>query len=128
MTHSVVNSTSAVSAKLSLPLIVIPPSAGGLTSRITSLPLAISTLSPAAGTMLSGHVAGSDQSVSWATAQVETQSRKLSCRALVSKGARVVIFMIPPRVVEHVRIKQLFNGRAYAILCMNFVETKWKQE
>src|SRR6478736_5495206 len=63
MIHSVLSSRSDLSAKLSLPLTVRPPSAGGLTSRITSLPLAISTLSPAAGTFLFGQVAGFDQLV-----------------------------------------------------------------
>src|ERR1043165_1649434 len=61
MTHSVVSSRSAVFAKLSLPSIVRPFSAGGLTSRTTSLPAAMVTLSPARGTCLSGQVAGSDQ-------------------------------------------------------------------
>ena len=41
MIHSVVSSRSALLAKLSLPSMVRPPSAGGLTSRITSLPLAM---------------------------------------------------------------------------------------
>src|SRR5688572_10270230 len=63
MIHSVVSARSDLSAKVSLPLIVTPFRAGGLTSRITSLPLAISTLSPAAGTLLFGQVAGSDQFV-----------------------------------------------------------------
>src|SRR5215831_16426278 len=63
MTHSVVSSRSALSEKVSLPLIVRPFSAGGLTSRITSLPLAISTLSPATGTFLFGQVARSDHFV-----------------------------------------------------------------
>ena len=66
MIHSVVSSRSALLAKLSLPLIVRPPSAGGLTSRITSLPLAMVTLSPAAGTFRFGQVAGSDQRVALA--------------------------------------------------------------
>ena len=63
MIHSVVSSRSRLSAKLSLPSIVRPRSAGGLTSRITSLPLAIVTSSPAAGTLSLGQVAGSDQFV-----------------------------------------------------------------
>src|SRR6185436_14582897 len=63
MIHSVVSSTSLLLAKLSLPLIVKPCSAGGLTSRTTSLPLSIVTLSPAAGTLRFGQVAGSDQFV-----------------------------------------------------------------
>src|SRR5512138_1438420 len=63
MTHSVVSSRSALSAKVSLPLIVTPPSGGGLTSRITSLPAAMVTLSPARGTFLSGQLARSDQRV-----------------------------------------------------------------
>jgi hypothetical protein len=60
MIHSVVSVRSALSAKVSLPLIVTPPSAGGVTSRITLLPASMTTLSPAAGTFLLGHVAGSD--------------------------------------------------------------------
>src|SRR5262245_27505267 len=63
MIHSVVSSTSVVLAKLSLPSIVRPFSAGGLTSRTTYLPAAMVTLSPARGTCLSGQVAGSDQRV-----------------------------------------------------------------
>ena len=63
MIHSVVSSRSLLFAKLSLPSIVRLPSAGGLTSRTTSLPFAMVTLSPAAGTLLSGQVAGSDQFV-----------------------------------------------------------------
>ena len=66
MIHSVVSSTSALSAKVSLPSIVTPPSAGGLTSRITFLSLAMATLSPAAGTLLLGQVAGSDHFVALA--------------------------------------------------------------
>src|SRR5688572_12101879 len=68
MIHSVVSSTSALSAKESLPSIVTPPSAGVLTSRITLLSLAMATLSPAAGTLLLGQVAGSDHLVSLAGA------------------------------------------------------------
>src|SRR6478609_1455498 len=72
MIHSVLSSTSALSAKVSLPLMVTPPSAGGLTSRTTFLPVGISTLSPAAGTFLFGQVARSDHfvgfgSAAWAT-------------------------------------------------------------
>jgi hypothetical protein len=63
MIHSVDSSRSALSAKLSLPLIVRLAKAGGLTSRITSLPLGISTLAPATGTFLSGQVARSDHFV-----------------------------------------------------------------
>src|SRR5687768_12680398 len=68
MIHSVVSSTSALSAKESLPSIVTPPSAGVLTSRITFLSLAMVTLSPAAGTLLLGQVAGSDHLVALAGA------------------------------------------------------------
>ena len=68
MIHSVVSSTSALSAKESLPSIVTPPSAGVLTSRITFLSLAMATLSPAAGTLLLGQVAGSDHLVALAGA------------------------------------------------------------
>ena len=68
MIHSVVSSRSALSAKVSLPSIVRPPSAGGLTSRITSLSLAMVTLSPATGTLLLGQVAGSDHFVALAGA------------------------------------------------------------
>src|SRR5688572_17614010 len=68
MIHSVVSSTSALSAKESLPSIVTPPSAGVLTSRITFLSLAMATLSPAAGTLLLGQVAGSDHLVALADA------------------------------------------------------------
>ena len=63
MTHSVVSSRSRLLAKLSLPSIVRLPSAGGLTSRTTSLPAAMVTLSPARGTRRSGQLAGSDQFV-----------------------------------------------------------------
>ncbi|MDG2174664.1 MAG: hypothetical protein P8M72_00790 [Gammaproteobacteria bacterium] len=68
-----------------MPLMVKPPNAGGLTSRITSLPLGISTLSPAAGTLFSGQVAGSDQRVSWARAMWKPPSMKQTGRALVNK-------------------------------------------
>src|SRR6187399_3486970 len=74
MTHSVVSSTSALLGKLSLPLTVTPPSAGVLTSRITDLPLAISTFSPAAGTFLFGQVAGSDHFVALASAAWTTEN------------------------------------------------------
>ena len=63
MIHSVVSSRSALLAKLSLPSMVRPPRAGGLTSSTTSLSLPMMTLSPAAGTFLLGQVAGSDQFV-----------------------------------------------------------------
>src|SRR6188768_317085 len=72
MTHSVVSSRSDLSAKVSLPLTVRPPSAGGLTSRITSLPLAISTFSPATGTFLLGQLALSDQRVALAGCAAST--------------------------------------------------------
>ena len=39
----------------------MPCSAGGLTSRTTSLPFSMVTLSPATGTLRLGQVAGSDQ-------------------------------------------------------------------
>src|SRR5688500_16539702 len=68
MIHSVVSSTSALSAKESLPSIVTPPSAGALTSTITFLSLAMATVSPAAGTLLLGQVAGSDHWVALAGA------------------------------------------------------------
>src|SRR6266853_6674701 len=61
MAHSVVSSRSLSSAKLSLPSIVKPFSGGGLTSRTTSLPLSMVTLSPATGTLRLGQVAASDQ-------------------------------------------------------------------
>src|SRR5690606_21763131 len=71
--HSVVSSTSALLAKVSLPSIERPPSAGGLTSSITCLSFGMTTFSPAAGTFLLGQVAGSDHfeagaSAAWATA------------------------------------------------------------
>ena len=63
MIHSVVSSRSALLAKVSLPSMDRPPSAGGLTSRITSLSLPMVTLSPATGTLRLGQVSGSDQFV-----------------------------------------------------------------
>ena len=51
MIHSVVSSRSLLLAKLSLPSIVRLPSAGGLTSRTTSLPFSMVTVSPATGTL-----------------------------------------------------------------------------
>src|SRR5690349_9158637 len=63
MIHSVVSSTSLLFAKLSLPLIVRPFSAGGVTSSTTSLPASMVTLSPATGTFRLGQVAGSDHFV-----------------------------------------------------------------
>ena len=65
---------------------VKPPSAGGLTSRITSLSLAMTTLSPAAGTLLSGQVAGSDQRASWAMARGAAPSSKQTGKTLRKKG------------------------------------------
>src|SRR5262249_50404884 len=65
MIHSVVSSTSAVFAKLSLPLTVTPFSAGVLMSRTTSLPASMVTLSPATGTLRLGQVAGSDHFVAF---------------------------------------------------------------
>src|SRR5262245_5192077 len=61
MIHSVVSSISLLFAKLSLPLIIKPFSAGGVTSRTTSTPLLMVTRAPAAGTFLSDQVAESDQ-------------------------------------------------------------------
>src|SRR5689334_14768851 len=66
MIHSVVSSTSLLLAKLSLPLMVTPFSAGGVTSRTTCLSFSMMTLSPATGTLRSGQVAGSDQFVALA--------------------------------------------------------------
>src|SRR3989442_291403 len=66
MIHSVVSSTSAVFAKLSLPLTVTPFSAGVLTSSTTSLPASMVTLSPATGTLRLGQLAGSDHFVAFA--------------------------------------------------------------
>jgi hypothetical protein len=63
MIHSVVSSRSASFEKVSLPSIDRPPSAGGLTSRMTCLSLPIVTLSPATGTLRFGHVSGFDQFV-----------------------------------------------------------------
>src|SRR6185503_13251247 len=75
MIHSVVSSRSVSLAKVSLPSIDNPPSAGGLTSRITSLSLPIVTLSPAIGTLRFGQVLGSDQFVGAACAIAHTPSR-----------------------------------------------------
>src|SRR5215469_1672109 len=66
MIHSVVSSTSLLFAKLSLPLIVRPFSGGVLTSSTTSLPASMVTLSPAAGTLRLGQVAGSDHFAAFA--------------------------------------------------------------
>src|SRR5215470_17868742 len=68
MIHSVVSSTSLLFAKLSLPSIVRPFSAGGVTSRTTCLSFSMMTLSPATGTLRLGQVAGSDQFVALAAA------------------------------------------------------------
>jgi hypothetical protein len=72
MIHSVVSSRSASFENVSLPSIERPPSAGGLTSRITSLSRPIVTLSPAIGTLRFGQVAGSDQLVGAACAIAHT--------------------------------------------------------
>src|SRR5262245_6267643 len=66
MIHSVVSSTSLLFAKLSLPSMVTPFSAGGVTSRTTCLSFTMMTLSPATGTLRLGQVAGSDQFVALA--------------------------------------------------------------
>src|SRR5580698_992337 len=66
MIHSVVSSTSLLFAKLSLPSMVTPFSAGGVTSRTTCLSFSMMTLSPATGTLRLGQVAGSDQFVALA--------------------------------------------------------------
>src|SRR5206468_5415456 len=71
MIHSVVSSTSLLFAKLSLPLIVRPFSAGGVTSRTTCLSFSMMTLSPATGTLRLGQVAGSDQFVALAAGAAE---------------------------------------------------------
>src|SRR5262245_23821786 len=68
MIHSVVSSTSLLFAKLSLPSMVTPFSAGGVTSRTTCLSFSMMTLSPAMGTLRLGQVAGSDQFVALAGA------------------------------------------------------------
>src|SRR5690606_27444130 len=81
MIHSVVSSRSALLAKVSLPSMERPPRAGGLTSSTTDLSLAMTTFSPAAGTLRFGQVAGSDQreaDASWAWAPADTPAiRKL---------------------------------------------------
>src|SRR6478609_9142727 len=87
MIHSVFSSRSDLSAKLSLPLMVRPPSAGGLTSRITFLPVAISTFSPATGTFLFGQVARSDHFVALASA-AWTTAHKLPSRTAGTSGKR----------------------------------------
>src|SRR6188768_3139210 len=71
MIHSVVSSTSAVFAKLSLPFTVTPASAGVLTSRTTSLPASMVTLSPATGDLRLGQLAASDHFVAFAAAAPE---------------------------------------------------------
>ena len=68
MIHSVVSSRSFVSENASLPITVMPPSGGGLTSRMTDLPSGMVTLAPATGTFLSGQVARSDHRVALASA------------------------------------------------------------
>src|SRR5438477_2278371 len=65
MIHSVVSSTSLLFAKLSLPSMVTPFSAGGVTSRTTCLSFSMMTLSPATGTLRLGQVAGSDHIVAF---------------------------------------------------------------
>ena len=88
MIHSVVSSRSALSAKLSLPLMVTPLSGGGLISSSTSLPAAISTLSPATGTLLSGQVAGSDH-LAWLMAWLmawEVVWAEASCRGTATSA------------------------------------------
>src|SRR5688572_32302445 len=70
MIHSVLKVRSASSAKASLPSMVMPFRAGGLTSSSTVWPLAIVTLPPACGTAPPDQVDESDQlpllTASWA--------------------------------------------------------------
>src|SRR4029450_13784910 len=78
------------------PSTVRPPSAGGLTSRRTSLPVGMVTLSPAAGTLRSGQVAASDQRVcltagdfpSWACTTATTLASRNAGRSDARRNER----------------------------------------
>jgi hypothetical protein len=61
MIHSMLSARSDSSAKRSVPLIVMPFSAGGLTSSTTSEPAPMVTTSPCAGTAPFAQVELSDQ-------------------------------------------------------------------
>src|SRR5690606_18048309 len=109
MIHSVVSSRSASFEKLSLPSMESPPSAGGLTSSTTCLSFAMTTFSPATGTLAFGHVAGSDQSdwpadcalPSWAAHTLTTRNagrsearKKERCRALMESTPALGIMIL----------------------------------
>src|SRR6478735_8327390 len=122
MTHSVVSSRSDLSAKVSLPLMVRPPNAGGLTSRITSLPLAISTFSPATGTFLLGQVARSDQRVALAGCAASTAAtlpRSSAGTSNARKNGRICCLMSPtptrnrPRSLSRRRIARASGTGLY---------------
>lgn len=61
MIHFAESERSAVSSKPRVPLIVMPPSAGGVSSRRIARPAGIVTSSPAAGLRPVGQLEGSDQ-------------------------------------------------------------------
>src|SRR5690606_35186605 len=77
---------------------VTPASAGVLTSRMTSLPLAMVTFSPAAGTLRSGQVAGSDQRLAavpafWACARLNRLPSRHAGNSETSRTERQVLRM-----------------------------------
>ena len=118
MTHSVVSSRSAVLAKLSLPSIVRPPSAGGLTSRTTSLPAAMVTLSPAPGTFPSGQVAASDQRAcvadgdrpSWAWTTAKTPTSRNAGRSDARRNERWCLLTDQPPSSKMTRTAAATHG------------------
>src|SRR3954469_4160324 len=98
MIHSVVSSRSLLFAKLSLPLMVTPFSAGGVTSRTTCLSFSMMTLSPATGTLRLGQLAGSDQfddlAAFWACTTVNTPTSRDAEINDIRKNERFFLLMI----------------------------------
>src|SRR5678815_685283 len=101
MIHSVVSSISLLLAKLSLPLMVTPFSAGGVTSRTTCWFCSMTTLSPATGTLRLGQVAGSDQFIAlaagapafWACITVNAPTSRDAVVNDVRKSERFLLLM-----------------------------------
>src|SRR5690606_8123944 len=119
MIHSVVSSRSALLAKVSLPSIDRPPRAGGLTSSTTDLSFAMTTFSPAAGTLRFGQVAGSDQRLAAADpgCAASTAAEKLTRETAgtsndKSNGRNGFLMASTPGIPE--ATDQKFSGRRIA--------------
>src|SRR5690606_38254963 len=96
MIHSVISSRAASFENVSLPSMDRPPSAGGLTSRMTFLSFAMTTLSPAAGTLPFGQVAGSDQRDCAPASCAPRMVATLTARSEQDRSERFFLLMATP--------------------------------